>query len=108
LPQHRHIAPRKIFHKNSIFFCGAWGCLSYQEHFAKTEKKSANLEKPSHSRSVNSSFHSRLMCFSILSAFFFSFFSFGKIISEAFDLQRCNPVIIAELFSWIVGIMWGY
>jgi hypothetical protein len=79
LPQHRHIAPRKIFHKNSIFFCGAWGCLSYQEHFAKTEKNSANLEKPSHSRSVNSSFHSRLMCFSILSAFFFSFFSFGKI-----------------------------
>jgi hypothetical protein len=48
------------------------------------------------------------MCFSILSAFFFSFFCFGKIISEAFDLQRCNPVIIAELFSWIVGIMWGY
>ncbi len=67
--------------KNSIkipFFCGAWGCLSYQQHFAKTEKNPANLEKPSLSRSVNSSFHSRLMCFSILSAFFFSFFLFWK------------------------------
>jgi hypothetical protein len=26
-PQHRHIAPHKKFHKNSIFYCGAWGCL---------------------------------------------------------------------------------
>jgi hypothetical protein len=48
------------------------------------------------------------MCFSILSAFFFSFFCFGKIISEVFDLQHCKLVIIAELFLWIVGIMWGY
>jgi hypothetical protein len=33
--------------KNSIkipFFCGTAGCLSYQQHFAKTEKNAANLE----------------------------------------------------------------
>ena len=62
-----------------INFCGAQGCQSYQEHFAKTEKNSANLECiPYFSRNASSILVSHYLKLLLLS--FFLFFVLEKLI----------------------------